>query len=92
MPRKKEKNTFSIPRRITKNNFTIVYFKTDKWFVGYVEELRGCWSQGKTYRSMINNIKKAIKLVLSNNREEVYKTLSQDVDIFKEYKRKTIKL
>lgn len=82
----------TLPRRLAQSKFTVVYFKDDDWFVGYVEEIRGCWSQGKTEKSLINNVKDAIKLMLLVNREEVYNTLKSQKITKKQYNRKTLKV
>ncbi|MFA5867868.1 MAG: type II toxin-antitoxin system HicB family antitoxin [Actinomycetota bacterium] len=52
-----------------KSTFTAVFEKTDDWYIGYVEELPGANSQGKTLNEARENLKEAIELTLKSNRE-----------------------
>jgi len=52
-----------------KNHFTAVYKKTDKWWIGYVEELPGANTQGKTIEETRENLKEAVELILQTNCE-----------------------
>ncbi len=49
--------------------FTAVFKQEGKWWVGYVEELPGANTQGKTLNEARENLKEAITLVLEANRE-----------------------
>ncbi|MBI5701328.1 type II toxin-antitoxin system HicB family antitoxin [Candidatus Saganbacteria bacterium] len=51
------------------NNFTAVFETTEDWFLGYVEELPGANTQGKTLDDARENLKEAIALILESNRE-----------------------
>ena len=51
------------------NNFTAVFEKTEDWYIGYVEELPGANTQGKTLNEARENLKEAIELILESNRE-----------------------
>ncbi|MBN1940776.1 MAG: type II toxin-antitoxin system HicB family antitoxin [Candidatus Diapherotrites archaeon] len=42
----------------------IVEKSTDKWFIGSVPALPGCYSQGKTEKALLKNMKEAIELHL----------------------------
>lgn len=48
--------------------FTAVYMKKGKWYVGYVEEIPGVNTQGKTLAEAKRNLKEALELVLEANR------------------------
>ncbi len=48
--------------------FTAVYMKRGKWYVGYVEEIPGVNTQGKTLAQTKENLKEALELVLEANR------------------------
>lgn len=48
--------------------FTAVYIKRGKWYVGYVEEISGVNTQGKTLAETKRNLKEALELVLEANR------------------------
>jgi predicted RNase H-like HicB family nuclease len=52
-----------------KNQFTAVFEKDDKWWVGYVEELPGANTQGATLDEARENLKEAVAMVLEANRE-----------------------
>ena len=52
-----------------KAEFTAVYEKKDKWYVAYIEELPGVNTQGKTLKEARSNLKEAMELILSANRE-----------------------
>jgi predicted RNase H-like HicB family nuclease len=51
------------------NNFTAVFEKAEDWYIGYVEELPGANTQGKTLGEARENLKEAIELILQSNRE-----------------------
>lgn len=48
--------------------FTAVYLKQGKWYVGYVEEVPGANTQGRTLAEAKRNLKEALILVLEANR------------------------
>lgn len=48
--------------------FTAVYVKRGKWYVGYVEEIPGVNTQGKTLTEAKANLKDALVMVLEANR------------------------
>ena len=48
--------------------FTAVYVKRGKWYVGYVEEIPGVNTQGRTLAETKENLKEALVLVLEANR------------------------
>ena len=49
------------------SNYTVVIVKSGKWFGGYVKELPGAHSQGKTVKEVKENLKEAIKMILESN-------------------------
>jgi predicted RNase H-like HicB family nuclease len=49
--------------------FTAVYEKVDDWWIGYVEELPGANSQGRTKDEVKENLKEAVQLIIETNRE-----------------------
>ncbi|MDE3091749.1 MAG: type II toxin-antitoxin system HicB family antitoxin [Chloroflexota bacterium] len=51
------------------NQFTAVFEQYDKWWIGYVEELPGANTQGKTLEEARKNLKEAVQLILEANRE-----------------------
>ncbi len=49
--------------------FSAVFERDGDWWVGYVEELPGANTQGRTLDEARANLKEAIQLVLEANRE-----------------------
>lgn len=51
-------------------DFTAVFEHTeDGWWIGYVEEIPGANTQGKTLEEVRENLKEALSMVLEANRE-----------------------
>ena len=48
--------------------FTAVYMKRGKWYIGYVEEISGVNTQGRTLAEVKKNLKEALIMVLEANR------------------------
>ena len=59
--------------------FTAVYMKQGKWYIGYVEEIQGVNTQGKTLAETKKNLKEALVLVIEANREIAHKAHSHSV-------------
>lgn len=58
------------------SSFTAVYEKADEWYIGYVEELPGANTQGKTLEECRENLREAVELILAANRELAEKELA----------------
>ena len=54
--------------KIRKRQFTAVYRKLGKWYIGWVEEMPGVNTQGKTFIETKANLKEALTLILETNR------------------------
>jgi predicted RNase H-like HicB family nuclease len=67
--------------------FTAIFEKAGDWYIGYVEELPGANTQGKTLQEARENLREAIELILRSNRELAEKELSG-----KEFIREEIKV
>ena len=52
----------------TRRQFTAVYKKEGKWYVGWVEEIPGVNTQGKTLEETKENLKEALYLILETNK------------------------
>ncbi|MDO8624294.1 MAG: type II toxin-antitoxin system HicB family antitoxin [bacterium] len=52
----------------TERWFTAVYKKTGAWYSGWIEEIPGVNTQGKTLREVKENLREALLLVLETNR------------------------
>ncbi len=48
--------------------FTAIYKKTGAWYSGWVEEVPGVNTQGKTMKEVRENLQKALFLVLETNK------------------------
>ena len=48
--------------------FTACYKKSGKWYLGWIEEIPGVNTQGKTLKEAKENLKEALLLILETNR------------------------
>lgn len=51
-----------------KQHFTAAYQKRGKWYLGWVEEIPGVNTQGKTRKEAADNLKEALALIIETNR------------------------
>jgi predicted RNase H-like HicB family nuclease len=51
------------------DRFTAVFEQDGDWWVGYVEELPGANTQGRTLDEARENLQEAVRLVIEANRE-----------------------
>lgn len=51
--------------------FTAVYEFDGEWWIGYVEELPGANTQGRTLDEARDNLKDAVQLLIESNRQEI---------------------
>ncbi|OGF65422.1 hypothetical protein A2Z53_00210 [Candidatus Giovannonibacteria bacterium RIFCSPHIGHO2_02_42_15] len=51
-----------------KSQFTAVYKKQGRWYLGWVEEIPGVNTQGRTLKETKENLKDALNLILETNR------------------------
>lgn len=49
--------------------FTAVFEQEGEWWIGYVEELPGANTQGRTLDEVRENLKEAVQLIIEANRE-----------------------
>lgn len=56
--------------------FTAVFEKIGEWYIGYVEELPGANTQGRTLDDARENLREAVELILKSNRELAEKEFS----------------
>jgi len=49
--------------------FTSVIEKRGNWYIGYVEELPGVNTQGRTLKEVRENLKEALYLIIEANRD-----------------------
>ena len=53
-----------------KQPFTAVVKQDDGWWIGWVEEIPGANSQGKTRRELMKNLRSALKEAIEMNRTD----------------------
>jgi len=63
--------------------FTAVFEKEGDWWIGYVEELPGANTQGKTLDEARENLKEAVIMVIEANRE-ISQQESEGKDVVRE--------
>jgi len=66
-----------------KGEFTTVIEKHGKWYVGYLEEIPGVNTQGRTLKEVRENLKEALELIIKANRELARKSIQSD-DVIRE--------
>lgn len=48
--------------------FTAIYKKSGEWYLGWIEEIPGANTQGKTLKETKENLKEAVLLILETNK------------------------
>jgi len=56
--------------RMKLQTYTAVLRKDEGWWIGWVEEIPGVNSQGKTRAELLKNLRSALREALEMNREE----------------------
>ena len=51
-----------------KREFTAVFQRSGKWFIGFVQEIPGVNTQGRTMKEVRENLREALALILESNR------------------------
>ncbi len=51
-----------------KGQFTAVFQRRGKWYIGFVEEIPGANTQGRTLKEARENLREALALILESNR------------------------
>ena len=59
--------------------FTANYKKQGKWFLGWVEEIPGVNTQGRTLKETKYNLKEALSLIIEVNRAISKKEVSGEI-------------
>ena len=49
--------------------FTAIFEREGEWWIGYVKELPGANTQGRTLEEARENLKEAVQLIIEANRE-----------------------
>ncbi|MCD6318335.1 type II toxin-antitoxin system HicB family antitoxin [Candidatus Aerophobetes bacterium] len=67
-----------------KREFTAIIEKRGDWYIGYVEEISGVNTQGKTIEEVRENLREALKLIMETNKSLVEKELRGKTEIIRE--------
>ncbi len=59
--------------------FTSVIEKRGNWYIGYVEELPGVNTQGRTLKEVRENLKEALCLIIEANRDLAAKSQADTI-------------
>ncbi len=63
-----------------KQKFNAVIKKDSGWWIGWIEEIPGVNSQGKTRAELVKNLRSALSEALEFNREEARKAAESDYE------------
>jgi len=67
-----------------KREFTAIIEKRGDWYIGYVEEISGVNTQGKTIKEVRENLKEALRLILETNKSLVEKEVKGKTGVIRE--------
>ncbi|MBI4272363.1 type II toxin-antitoxin system HicB family antitoxin [Candidatus Uhrbacteria bacterium] len=56
-------------------NYTAIYKKNRGWYLGWIEEVPGVNTQGKTLKEVRENLNEALSLILEVNKELLRKAI-----------------
>ena len=63
-----------------KRTFNAVIKQDEGWWIGWVEEIPGVNSQGKTRRELMKNLRSALKEALEFNRQDALAAAKEDYE------------
>jgi len=63
-----------------KQKYTAVIKKDSGWWIGWIEEIPGVNSQGKTKAELLKNLRSALSEALEFNREDARAAAQQDYE------------
>ena len=63
-----------------KQRYTAVIKQDEGWWIGWVEEIPGVNSQGKTRSELVKNLHSALREALQMNREEARSAANKDYE------------
>jgi predicted RNase H-like HicB family nuclease len=63
-----------------KKEFTAVIKKDSGWWIGWIEEIQGVNSQGKTKAELMKNLRSALSEALEFNRDDALKAAETDYE------------
>lgn len=65
-------------------HYTAVIRKSDDWWIGWVEEIRGVTSQGETREELLANLRSALKEAIEINRESAIASMAEEEGPYEE--------
>jgi predicted RNase H-like HicB family nuclease len=63
-----------------KKEFTAVIKQDSGWWIGWIEEIQGVNSQGKTKSELMKNLRSALSEALELNRDDALKAAETDYE------------
>jgi predicted RNase H-like HicB family nuclease len=63
-----------------KNKFTAVIKQDEGWWIGWVQEIPGVNSQGKSRAELVKNLRSALKEALELNRDDAIAAAKNDYE------------
>ena len=55
------------------NNYTGIIVKSGTWYAGFVKEVPGAHSQGRTIKEVKENLKEAVRLIIESSYQHAIK-------------------
>jgi predicted RNase H-like HicB family nuclease len=63
-----------------KRRFTAVIKEDEGWWIGWIEEVPGVNSQGRTRRELVKNLRSALKEALAMNRADALREAAESYE------------
>jgi predicted RNase H-like HicB family nuclease len=63
-----------------KRRFTAVIKEDDGWWIGWIEEVAGVNSQGRTRKELVKNLRSALKEALEMNRADALREADESYE------------
>ena len=65
-------------------DFTLVIVKEGEWYAGFIKEIPGANSQGKSIEEVKENIKEALAMILDSNAKHMFDDLKIKPELVRE--------
>jgi predicted RNase H-like HicB family nuclease len=65
-------------------DFTLVIVKEGEWYAGFIKEIPGANSQGKSIEEVKENIKEALEMILESNSKHMFDDLKIKPELVRE--------
>ena len=59
-----------------RRDFTLIIVKEDEWYAGFIKEVPGANTQGRSIEEVQENIKEAIEMVIESNTKHMFDGLT----------------